>query len=289
MLRRERAEWEAERRQLMEKHHALLEHHTMQTADLTAAVQLLQRQLQASTAAPSGVQPGAALLEFQAKHCLEHVEARNEDNWNLLHLAAVATLDTPGMLPIIKDLLRCLPAGHLAEETCTGKPQGFTPLHLLCQGADPLGVREEAIPLLIAAKAPLEPHNNPKGATPLLVAAGSAFLPAVRALVNGKADINAAQHGRKTAWNLAKDTGKTLWIDIERMGGRTGIVEQAPPRSRAEARAGWQPPNRQRRQARRNADAAYEARQNAESSRRSASQRRSNRPWRARRGHPDLR
>ena len=198
MLRGERAEWESERRQLMEKDHALLEHHAMQTADLTAAVQLLQRQLQASTAAPSGVQPGAALLEFQAKHCLEHVESRNEDNWNLLHLAAVATLDTPGMLPIIKDLLRCLPIRYLAEVTSAGrpgKPDGFTPLHLLCQGADPLGVRLEAIPLLIAAKAPLEPHNNPKGATPLLVAAGSAFLPAVRALVNGKADINAAKMG----------------------------------------------------------------------------------------------
>ena len=139
-----------------------------------------------------------ALLEFRDKHCLEHAESRNEDNWNLLHLAAVATLDTPGMLPIIKDLLRCLPIGYLAEETGAGrpgKPVGFTPLHLLCQGADPLGVRAEAIPLLIAAKAPLEPHNNPKGATPLLVAAGSAFLPAVRALVNGKADINAAQNG----------------------------------------------------------------------------------------------
>ena len=148
---------------------------------------------------PSGVQPGPALLEFRDKHCLEHVESRNEDNWNLLHLAAVATLDTPGMLPIIKDLLRCLPIGYLAEETGAGrwgKPVGFTPLHLLCTGADPFGVREEAISLLIAANAPLEPHNNPKGATPLLVAAGSAFLPAVRALVNGKADINAAKMGK---------------------------------------------------------------------------------------------
>ena len=38
-------------------------HPDVQTADLTAAVQLLQRQLQASTASPSGVQPGAATLE----------------------------------------------------------------------------------------------------------------------------------------------------------------------------------------------------------------------------------
>ena len=228
MLSRKRAEWEAERRQLMDKHHALLEHHAMQTADLTAAVQLLQRQLQASTAAPSGVQPGAALLEFRDKHCLEHVESRTEDDWNLLHLAAVATLDTPGMLPVIEELLRYLPSGYLAAATPSGKPTGFTPLHLLCQGRDPLDLREKAIPLLIAAKAPLEPHNNPKGATPLLVAAGSAFLPDVRALANGKADINAANEKGKTAWDLANSVSKTLRNELERMGAWSGNVDPAP-------------------------------------------------------------
>lgn len=271
----ERRQWEAERRQLTEAQHALEQQHARQAAEHAAAVERLQSQLHAATSATAaaGVQPGPALLEFRDKHGLQHVESRNEEGWNLLHLAAVATRDTPGMLPIIEDLLRCLPAGHLAEETPAGKPEGFTPLHLLCQGTDPFLARTEAIPLLIAAKAPLEPRNR-RGATPLLIAAGSAFVPAVRALVNCKADINAANEKGKTAWDLANAASKTLSMDIERMGGRPGNVEQAPPEvSRADARAGRQPPNRRRRQARRNADGADVSPRRSPSRRRAASPR----------------
>ena len=169
------------------------------------------------------------------------------------------------MVPVIKELLAVLPTAYLAEETPGGQPVGFTPLHLLCQGSDPFHARLEAIPLLIKAKAPLE-KNNDKGATPLLLAAGSAFPDAVRALCNAKADINAANLKGKTAYDLAQATSRIVAIEIDRMGGVSGNPPPQPPEmSRAEARAGNQPPNRKRRQELRNIrDGAARKRSNSQ-------------------------
>ena len=45
--------------------------------------------------AAAGVQPGEALLAFRDSRGFDAVESRNHEGWNLLHLAAAATLDTP--------------------------------------------------------------------------------------------------------------------------------------------------------------------------------------------------
>ena len=259
-LREDRALWQYEKRHMELMQVDLQQRHDKEKADLLELVEALRSQVRqleprpASShgASSSGVQPSEDLQRFKDMYGLAHLDSHNPEGWNILHLAAHATLKNPGMVPVIKELLAVLPTACLAEETPGGQPVGFTPLHLLCQGSDPFHARLEAIPLLIEAKAPLE-KNNDRGATPLLLAAGSAFPDAVRALCNAKADINAANVKGKTAYDLAQATSRTVATEIARMGGVSGNPPPQPPEmSRADARAGNQPPNRKRRQELRN-------------------------------------
>ena len=236
VLQQERAALEAERRRMVERQQAVEQQHAKERAELTELVEDLRNQANELEARPAssqgassaGVRPSDELLGFMDEHGLEHLDSYNEEGWNLLHLAATATMKYPGMVPLMEEMLRFLPTEYLAEETLLGQPIGFTPLHLLCQGVDPWQTRQEAIALLIAAKAPLEARNN-NGATPLLLAAGSAFTDAVRVLWHAKADINAANFKGKTAFDLAKATSRHACIDVLQMGGRSGHPPPQPP------------------------------------------------------------
>ena len=118
------------------------QNHTRETAELRAALQLLQAQLKAQNdqsqafhqgaASSAGARAGEAagvqpeLREFMRTHRLNSVAERNGEGWNLLHLAARSTQQVPGLEVVLENLLRLLPALSLAETTRGRARRGHT-------------------------------------------------------------------------------------------------------------------------------------------------------------------
>jgi ankyrin repeat protein len=115
-----------------------------------------------------------------------------------------------------------MPRKRLQAKTQGGRPEGYTALHLACNGSDRIFQRHTIVELLLRRNADVNALDD-KGRTPLHHAAGTGVLEAAKLLVGAGAVIDAVDDAGKNA--LDKCTGSSGTLYRSRMGGNLWVRE----------------------------------------------------------------
>ena len=114
----------------------------------------------------------------------------DDDGWTPLHHAVQATVHWDMGHHVVRGLIPMMGQQWLRAKTQSGRPRGWTALHMICNGSDCQLQRGELCSRLIAAWADVE-ERAPEGRTAFMMAAGTGVIHQAEALSQAGCNVRA--------------------------------------------------------------------------------------------------
>ena len=143
------------------------------------------------------------LKAFMERMCYPKLDAII-GGWTILHHAVDLTVREPDLRMVVDELLTHVSSEfvNLRIRSDAERAPGWTVMHIVASGKDPSGIRGHVVNSLVAARASIDATRD-REMTPLLMAASTANLLVVQALLEARANPHLASSKGATAFDFA--------------------------------------------------------------------------------------